>query len=367
LRVGFVSGDFRRHSVGRFFLTVLQALSASSQLVLHAYSATRLADDVTAVMRNQFNSWRLIAGLSDDAVAHQIRADGIDVLIDLSGHTKYHRLGVFVRKPAPIQITWLGYFGTTGLSEIDYLLAGQFDVMSNEECWYTEKVWRFSQSRLCFAKPDCEVPVSDPPCVKAGHVVFGSFSTVKKVNDSVVQRWTQVLNAVPNSQLLMKAKELVSDEVRAELTKRFVSAGLTDISRLRFAGPTPFSDYMATYAKVDIVLDTFPYTGGTTTMQALWMGVPVLTMAGDRLLSRQGESMLRVLSLEDWIATDALDYVQRAQLHATQPEKLLELRRAQRQRVERSVLMDAQHFAQDLESALRTMWRRHLATSCHND
>lgn len=360
LRIGFVSGDFRRHSVGSFFWTVLDALSQATSLVLYAYSATRSADDLTVQMQRRFRHWRLIAGLSDEVAARQIRADAIDILVDLSGHTKYHRLGVFARKPAPIQATWLGYFGTTGLSEIDYLLAGKHDVLPSEERWYAERVWRFSESRLCFAQPDIKLAVAEPPCLQAGNLVFGNFSTIKKITGAVIRVWVDVLHRVPGAELLIKAKELGSDAARADMRQRFRAAGLRDDQRLRLEGPSPFAQYMAAYAKVDIVLDTFPYTGGTTTMQALWMGVPVLTMAGDRLLSRQGESMLRILERDDWIASDASDYVMKAQTHAEQPQLLRAMRQILRSQLEASPLMDAHRMARDLETAFAAMWDRHI-------
>lgn len=360
LRVGVVSGDLRNHSVGLFFQTVAESLAGLDGLERFAYPTTIKADAVTARIRAGFDHWTPIARLTDDEAAQRIRADGIDILIDLSGHTGYHRLGVFARKPAPVQVTWLGYFGTTGLSQIDYLLAGPWDVPANEEADFSEAIWRLPHTRLCFSPPSAAVDVGPLPAIRNGHVTFACFSNLRKVTDRVLALWAQILAGSDDARLLLKNAQLDSEQVRQAVTRRFAALGIGP-ERLILQGPSGFETYLQTYNQVDIVLDTFPYTGGTTTAQSLWMGVPVLTRAGDRLLARQGEGMLRVLGLDDWVAPNDAGYVQRALQQAAYTQTLAALRAGLRERMAGSPLMDAPLFAADLAAALRGMWRRWCA------
>ena len=357
LRVGIVSGDLRAHPVGYFFCSVAEALARSEGLDLFAYPTTRQTDALTTRIRASCSRWTPIAGCSDDEASALIAADGIDILIDLSGHTAKHRLGVFARKPSPVQATWLGYFGTTGLSQVDYLVAGPWDVPAEEEAEFSERIWRLPETRLCFSRPEGQVAVAPLPAARIGHVTFGCFNNLRKLNDRVVALWSQLVSSVSGSLLFLKAQQLESAQVRAAVTERFRGAGL-DPARLILEGRSPFHEYLAAYGRVDIALDPFPYTGGTTSVQALWMGVPVLTLAGDRLLARQGESMLRALSMDDWVAASESDYIDKATQHAAGIERLGTLRAGLRGRLESSPLMDAPRFAGDLEVALRGMWTR---------
>ncbi len=359
LRVGFVSGDLRTHPVGRFFRTVAEALARSDGLELFAYPTTRQADDLTQRIRAAFDHWTPIPGLSDEEASARIHADRIDILVDLSGHTGRNRLGVFARRPAPVQVTWLGYFGTTGLSRIDYFLAGPLDVPPREECEFVERIWRLPSTRLCFSRPDADVEVAPLPALlatgRSGPITFGCFNNLRKLDDRVVRLWARVLEAVEDSRLFLKTAALASEPVREAIRRRFRDAGL-DPARLILEGESPYAEYLGAYARVDIALDPFPYTGGTTSIEALWMGVPVLTLAGDRLLSRQGEGMLRALGLDDWVASDEADYLEKAVGHAGLLDSLKALRAGLRPRLEASALMDAPRFARDLEAVLRGMW-----------
>lgn len=355
LRIGVVSGDLCRHPVGFFFAAVAEALAASPALELCAYPTTRRADGVTERIRAACDHWTVIAGLDDADACQRIRADGIDLLVDLSGHTGKHRLGVFAHKPAPVQATWLGYFATTGLSQIDYLIAGPWDVPVAEECEFSERIWRLPATRLCFSRPAAEVTVAPLPAARDGRITFGCFNNLKKLNERVIRLWARILTESEGSRLFLKSHRLDTAQVRDNLTERFRAAGL-DPERLILEGPSRYEDYLAAYARVDIALDPFPYTGGTTSIESLWMGVPVLTLAGDRLLARQGESMLRALGLDDWIAADEADYLARAVRLAAAPGELEPLRAGLRARLEASPLMDAPRFASDLEQAFRGMW-----------
>ena len=357
LRIGFVSGDLRRHPVGYFFQSVAEALGRSPGLELFAYATSAESDRLTERFRAAFDHWRLVARLNDDEACERIRADKVDILVDLSGHTAGHRLGIFARKPAPVQVTWLGYFGTTGLPQIDYLIAGPHDVAPAEERYFSERIWRLPHTRLCFSRPPADIAVNALPAARGDGLTFACFSDVRKMTDRVVQLWAQIVSALDGSRLLLKSAQLGSDRSRAAMAERFRAAGLAT-SRLVIEGSSPFEDYLTTYNRVDIVLDPFPYTGGTTTAHALWMGVPVLTLAGDRLLSRQGASMLRMLGLDDWVARNEADYQRLAIGHAGNIYLLSALRASLRARLEASPLMDASLFATDMEAAFRGMWSR---------
>lgn len=357
LRIGFVSGDLRQHPVGYFFIAVARALGQSPGLELFAYPTTRLSDPVTEAFRGIFAHWVPIPGLDDDEAAARILADDIDILMDLSGHTGRHRLGLFARKPSPVQVTWLGYSGTTGLTQMDYLLAGPWDVPLSEESEFTEAIWRLPHSRFCFSRPDVVVPVAPLPAMTTGHFIFGSFNNLNKLDDRVVAVWAQILAAVPEARLFLRAQQLSGEDGRAATAQRFQAQGIST-DRLILEGRSQAADYLSGYGRMDIALDPFPYTGATTTIESLWMGVPVLTLAGDRLLARQTEGMLRALGMNEWIATSEADYVDRAIRLAQSPEMLQHLRTTLRDRVEASALMNAPQFALDLEEAFRGMWKR---------
>jgi predicted O-linked N-acetylglucosamine transferase (SPINDLY family) len=355
LRIGFVSGDLRFHSVGFFFLSVAEALAQSPGLELYAYPTTRVSDSLTEAFRAVFANWAPIPSLTDEQAAARVRADGIDILVDLSGYTGRVRLGLFALKPAPLQVTWLGYFGTTGLTQIDYLLAGPYDVPPREEADFSETIWRLPHTRLCFSRPTEAIEVAPLPALVTGQITFCCFNTLRKVNDRVLGLWAQLLAAIPAARLYLKARQLEEDEDRQAFLSRCLALGI-EPARLLLEGTSAFADYLAAYHRVDIALDPFPFTGGTTSIQALWMGVPVLTLAGDRLLARQGESMLRTLELSDWVAESETDYVERAVRLTKDLTALQLLRSGLRQRLEASPLMDAPRFARDLEQAFRDMW-----------
>lgn len=358
LRVGFVSGDLYDHPVGYFFEAVLAALHARTpaMLELHVYANNLREDATTARLRASCHAWHMIAGHADEQVAGAIRDDGIDILIDLSGHTGLNRLPVFAWKPAPVQVTWLGYFSTTGVAAIDYVIADPWAVPEGAETEFTETVWRLPETRLCFTPPGDAGEVAPLPALSEGAITFGCFSHLTKVNDGVIALWARVLAAVPDSRLLLKAPQLTSSSVRAALLARFDAQGI-GADRLILEGPSPRADYLAAYEDVDIMLDTFPYPGGTTTAEAVWMGVPVLSMTGDTFLSRQGVSLLTNAGLPDWIAVDGDDFVARAVAQAGDRDRLAALRRDLRRRVRASPLFDAPRFAAHFEQALRAMWR----------
>ena len=370
LRIGFVSGDLQFHPVGFFIEGVLRALASrnSGKLDIFAYTNNFRVDPATKRIKSHCNHWREVFGRMDNEVAEMIREDEIDILIDLSGHTARNRLSVFAWKPAPIQVTWLGYFATTGVEAIDYLIADPWTLLSSEETYFTETIWRLPETRLCFTPPDINVVIRPLPVLSEHKITFGCFNNLNKMNDRVVAVWARVLTEVPNSRLFLKARQLYQSPspspspVRDTVMKQFADYGI-EPTRLVLEGPDVRENYLAAYNRVDIALDPFPYTGGTTTAEALWMGVPVLTLAGKDFLARQGVGLLMNAGLNDWVASDPDDYVARAIAHANNIDGLSVLRARLREQVLASPVFDASRFAMHFEEALREMWRKWCSES----
>jgi protein O-GlcNAc transferase len=359
LRVGFVSGDLNNHPVGYFVEGVIAALRANTEgrMELYGYPTHSRSDELTERLKSSFHKWSSAVGLSDGVLAKRIHDDGVDVLIDLSGHTAHNRLSMFAWKPAPLQATWLGYFATTGVGAIDYLIADPWTLPESEENKFTEIIWRLPETRLCFTVPNSPVQVSVLPALTNKYITFGCFNNLAKMNDAVVALWSRVLASIPDSRLLLKATQLKDEAVKLQTIKRFEAHGVRS-DRILVEGPSSRSDYFAAYHKVDISLDPFPYTGGTTSVEGLWMGVPVLTLAGDSFLARQGVGLMMNSGLPEWVAENADDYVRRAVVNANNIEQLSVLRKGLREQVLASPLFDADRFAKHFEDALRGMWKR---------
>lgn len=359
LRIGLVSGDLYQHPVGYFAQDVLTALKrqAGERIELFVYATNLRHDELSDRIQSCCRAWCLVEGMSDEALASRIRGDGIDILIDLSGHTDYTRLPMFAWKPAPVQVSWLGYFATTGVTAVDYFIADPWTVRDVDEHAFTERIWRLPETRLCFSPPPCDVGVSDLPALRNGHVTFACFNNLTKMNDQVVALWARVLRSVDRSILMLKADQLDDATVRASVQKRFATHGI-EPERLKLEGRSSRSAYLEAYQRVDISLDPFPFAGGTTSVESLWMGVPVLTLAGERLVSRQGVGLMMNLGMPDWVAADEADYVAQAVGHASDLSALAAQRAGLRHRLQASPLMDSNRFAQQFESALRSMWAK---------
>lgn len=355
LRIGWVSGDFRKHVNSSFLRDVLPCL-VNESLELIAFSNNPYDDEVTHMLRGQMAEWHDIAHLSDHDAASLIQSRCIDVLIDLAGHTAHNRLPVFAWRPAPVQVSWLGYFASTGMAEMDYFLADHVSVPAEWHSHFSECVWYLPDTRLCMAHPLSPdlFPVNQLPALSAGYITFGCFQALGKVNDAVLKAWAQVMTRVPGSRLRMQVRHLELPGVRDALLCRLAHAGISpDLVLLQ--GGAPVNDYLAAHNEVDMILDTFPYPGGTTTAEALWMGVPSVTLRGNSLLARQGASMLTAAGLSDWIAIDEADYVNRAIRLASDLLTLANLRRQLREQVLASPLFDSQRFAKHLVTALHAM------------
>jgi predicted O-linked N-acetylglucosamine transferase (SPINDLY family) len=359
LRIGYVSGDFRRHPVGYFLAGVLAAHDPAAVEVF-CYANQVKTDDMTLRLREAADHWRGVAGLSDADAAALVMKDGVDILIDLAGHTAKNRLPLFALRAAPVQVSWLGYFGTTGLGAMDYLLMDEWAAPAGAERWCAEALVRLPHGRFCYAPPDYAPEVADSPALRNGHVTFGSFNNVVKIGPDVVRLWAAVLAAAARARLMLKWKSLDDENERRRLREAFTAAGV-DPARLELRGFSPHREMLAEYGDIDVALDPFPFGGGLTSCEALWMGVPVVTLPGDRPASRQTVGFLDLLGLSDCVATSPADYVARCIALAADHLRLADLRRSIRARMMASPLCDGPLFARALEAAYREMWRRWTA------
>lgn len=357
LRIGYVSSDLRMHSVAWFIEPVL-ANHDRRQFQIYAYSAHEVEDEVSQRLRSHVTQWRRLAGLSDEEVAMGIQEDRIDILVDLNGHTAMNRLLVFARKPAPVQVTWLGYPNTTGLAAMDYRLTDRFaDPAGMTECYHTETLLRLPECFSCYRPPAAAPEVGVLPGGERGAVTFGSFNTRSKIGPEVVALWACVLRAVPGSRLMLKGKGYDDESVQEALLDAFRVHGIGEDRVQLFGGHDTHAEHLRRYHDIDIALDPFPYNGTTTTCDALWMGVPVVTLAGTTHVSRVGVSLLNHLGLNDWIANSEREYVEIAARWAADVQRLATLRRELRVRMAHSPLTDAATFTRHLESAYRYMWQ----------
>ncbi|OQA31358.1 MAG: TPR repeat-containing protein YrrB [Betaproteobacteria bacterium ADurb.Bin341] len=353
LRVGYVSGDFFSHPVARFFEPLLEHHDRN-RFELVCYYNNTVVDATTLRLRQSADGWRAIEGLNDLQVCDLIRRDAIDILVDLSGHTARGRLTVFARKPAPLQLTWLGYLGTTGISAVDYRICDVYtDPPGMTESAYVEKLARLPHSQWCY-RPPVDLPsVNDSPMIQNGFLTFGSFNNPTKINLPVIALWARVLAALPDAHMVIGGVR--NSFVAKHLVGAFGGLGIA-AERLELIGGQRLEDYFLAYRKVDVVLDPFPYNGATTTLDALLMGVPVITLAGCRSLARGGVSLLSNLGLGDFIASAEDEYANKAVSLASQSEYLACLRFSLREMVRNSPLMDETGFANAMESLFLDLW-----------
>lgn len=359
LRIGLVSGDLGQHPVGFFLKNLLENLDPDG-LEIFAYETSERRDALNQRLRRAVHAWRdaNYFRINDEALAQLIRDDGIDILVDLAGHTAKNRLPVFAWKPAPVQVSWLGYLGTTGLDAMDYVLADAWALPVGEEDQFTETPWRLPESYICFSPPDLTLEVAPPPVLEKGYITFGCFNNLNKINDRVVACWAHVLQAVPDARLYLKTRNLGGAEVREKLAAKFSGFGISPQRLILDGRFASHEAHFEAYHQVDIALDPFPYPGITTTVEALWMGVPVLSMRGERFISHQGETILHNVGLPEWIAADADDYVAKAVAFAGDTQALATLRAGLRGRLLASPLCDAPRFARNFEHAMRGMWQQ---------
>ena len=356
LRVGFVSSDFGCHPVGMLLVRGFEALNRE-HFITACYSNRRLDDELTARLRATASLWRDVSYFSDEQLARQIQTDGIDILVDLAGHTAGNRLLVFARKPAPVQVTWLGYVGSTGLTAMDYLLTDRYHVPASAERFYVEQIVRLPESHVVFDPPADSPDVGPLPMLVQGAATFASFNNPAKISPQVVDLWSSILKQNCDSRIILKYRGF-DDPANADRYSGLFQAASIESTRLELQGSSPQRDMLNEYNRVDVTLDPFPFTGGMTTLLSLWMGVPVITVAGETFASRQSMSFLTQLGLTELIADDKADYVDRATELVRDAQRLAGLRSTLRQRLLDSPLCNSDCFARSLESAFREMWRK---------
>lgn len=352
LRIGYVSGDLYVHPVALFLIPLLEHRDRAAFAAV-CYSCGERSDHITGKIRGLSDKWVDAAGFTDAQLAQAIQADGIDILIDLSGHSGGSRLAVFAQKPAPVQVTWLGYLNTTGLTRIDYRLCDLRTDPPGTASLHTERLFPLPWSQWCY-QPFLQIEQADAaPFEKNDYLTFGSFNQPGKISTAMCRRWAQVLELVPGSRLLIAG--VSSEAKRASISGVMGQSGI-DAGRFHFEPRVDLAGYYELYNRVDVAMDTYPYGGGTTTFDALWMGVPVVTASGDLPVSRSAASIIGALGLDQWIAADVEGYVETAAGRARQLDEIARLRRSLRHQLSASGFMDTRRFVGDFEAALRRMW-----------
>ncbi|CAO3434945.1 O-linked N-acetylglucosamine transferase family protein [Azospirillum doebereinerae] len=351
LTLGILSGDFRRHPAGQFAVRAVEALPAQG-VRLFLYANQTEDDDLTARFRAAAERWVPVATLSDAELAERIRADRPDALIDLAGHNARGRPGVFARRPAPLQAAWSGYMATTGMAAMDVLIGDRHHVPEGAEAFYSERVLRMPDAFIAYDPPDGAPDPEPPPCLSGAPVTFGSFNILTKLNGAVLDAWAAILARVPGSRLLMKTKALSCPVTAALWRSRLAGAGIAP-ERVTMIGATSSLEHMAWCASVDVALDPFPFAGSTTTLETLWMGVPVITLPGETFSSRHSLAFLTVAGVQGCVARDEREYVELAAGWAGDPARLAALRSGLRARMAGGALCDGPALARHLAAALR--------------
>jgi predicted O-linked N-acetylglucosamine transferase (SPINDLY family) len=354
LRIGYISPDFQSHPVGNLISSIIQRHDKDENEIF-CYSDAIITDHVTEIIRNSVDHWRDVVLLDVNALVEQVRGDQIDILVDLAGHTRNGRLQVFAMRAAPIQVSWLGYFHSTGMDRIDYFISDPYTSPAGSGQLFSETMVHLPQTRFCYTAPPYISEVQDAPHAEKGFVTFGCFNNILKISDEVIAVWSQILTRMPDTQLLLKADGLHEEKVCERLLAKFAEQGI-GANRVELRRRTSHDSMFREYGDVDIALDPFPFTGGMTTFEALYMGVPVVTLAGDTVVSRQSASILMNLDLPEFIHETVESYIDGAIALASESAKLIELRSVLRERINASPLSDTVTFTRNLEQLYRRMW-----------
>ena len=357
LRIGFLSPDLGAHPVGFFLMGPIGHFDPAT-LETYCYS-DRQPDAVTHDIKRKTDHWRDSASWSDDSLIERINEDRIDILFDLAGHTARNRLPLFARKPTPLSVSWAGYVGTTGLAAIDYLLADRF-VSVDEEKFYSEKILRMPDSWTTYTPPPYAPACTPLPAYNNGFITFGSFSNPRKINGSTIELWAKILRAVPNAVLILKYNAMDSPHQVRRIAALFAANGIGK-ERFILEGGASHADFIARYADIDLALDTFPYSGGLTTYEALWMGVPVVAKNGATFASRHALGILQAVGLPELVGGDGSEYLDKAVSLATNWDRLASMRDGLRTRVAASPVCDHAGFAAHLTDLMRSIWRQYCA------
>ena len=359
LRIGFVSGDFWEHPVGYILLDTLKNLK-NKNLELIGYSNFSKKDNFNIKLKSHFNNWRVIENKEDIEVVNQIRKDKINILFDLSGHSAKNRLSVFINKPAPIQISWGGYPGFIGIPEIDYVIGDPYVTPKKENKYFSEKVFLLPNIWMCFTVPEIEVKIKELPAINNKYITFGSFNNLSKINEEVVSLWSRILKAVPKSKIFLKS-HVLNDSCFKKLISNYFEKNNINIDSLILEGRSSRNEYLDCYNKIDIALDPFPWSGGISTFEAIWMGVPVLTKKGhNKFVSHQTESINHNSGMSDWIAKDENEYLAKAIKFASDVNELAKIRKNLRQKTLKSPSFNTFLFAEEFHKALWKIWHNFI-------
>ncbi len=353
LRIGYVSPDLGNHPIGHFMAGVF-ANHDTARFPFFVYAQRAVDDPMTQRLQRRAAGWRKTVGMTDEALIEHIRADRIDILVDLAGHTSGNRLRVFTARPAPLQMTWIGSIGTTGVSAMDYVIADRHHMPSGSEANFIERPLRLEQW-VCYTAPDYAPPVGKLPAESNGYVTFGCFANPAKINTPLIEVWSEIMRAVPGSKLLLKYRWMDAPANRQRIVAAFADADI-DASRILIEGESSHAELLARYGAVDIALDTFPYSGGVTTAEAIWMGVPVVTIPEARFASRHSLSLLSTAGLASLVAEDPAAYRSLAVGLAGDPGALAQRRETLRGQAAASALCDGERFTRALESAYERSW-----------
>jgi protein O-GlcNAc transferase len=357
LRIGYVSPDFWNHSCA-WFIEPLLDFHNRDKVEVFCYGEIRNEDNVTARIRKLSNSWYCTQGISDMEVVKQIRSDNIDILVDLAGHTKGNRLPVFARKPAPLQITWLGYNFTTGLEAMDYRLSDRWLTPLKGKERFSERLYNLPRCSLVYKPPGKTPEPAEPAFENNRHITFGSFNSLSKVSSRTISLWARVLNETPGSKIMLKARQSRDSGSKERILRVFGEQRIS-ADRVIFKGYASSTfEHLAHYHEIDLALDTFPYNGVTTTCEALWMGAPVVTLTGNHTVSRWGLSLLAAVGFEELTAKSEDEYCEIIKSLVYSHRRLKVLKTGMRARLISSPLCDAKGFADAVEEAFATMWKR---------
>ena len=358
LKIGFVSGDFQQHPVGFFLLDTLKNLK-DKNLELIAYSNSQKKDSLSVKLKSHFTNWREITNQSDKKVVNQIREDGIHILFDLSGYSAKNRLPIFINKPAPIQISWAGFLASTGIPEVDYIIGDPYVTPKDNANHFAEKIFCLPNIWCCFSVPEFEVKINEPPAIKNRYITFGCFNNLSKINNEVIALWSKILKAIPKSKIFLKTKQLNDPYVKEKIMNYFKKNNINS-NLLILEGSSPRNVLLDTYNKVDIALDPFPYSGGTTSFESTWMSTPVLTKKGTTFVSRTTGSINHNCGMSDWIASDENEYVKKAIKFSANFEQLSKINKSLRKTALESPLFNSLLFAKQLDTALWEMWNNFI-------
>lgn len=357
LKIGFVSGDLKYHPVAYFLMNLIKHIDKSKFEII-AYSTSTVEDNMTEKLKKYFNAFHSINIQDVEQCAKKIHNDGINILIDLAGHSHGHfakNLHVFAMKPAPVQASWLGYFNSTGVEQIDYIMLDNYCIKPEEHKYMIEKVINLPETRLNYSAPEANTNYPTMlPALQKYYVTFGCYQSLLKINQEVLTVWAEILNQVPNSKLRIQEKSLKNNYVKEQFIKQLQLAGIQD--KVILVEGVDHEQYLNSYAEIDMILDTFPFTGGTTTCEALYMGTPTLTIEGDTIIGRQTASFLKELNMLDFIAKNKQEYIQKAVMLSQDLEKLNIVRQHLRKEFLKSSICDAHNFALDFEEILESIW-----------